>query len=71
MGLERDRHGLDSLLPRPANDLLQHMAVSAMYAVKIADAHNRRPEVGRNFFEFVKDFHRKEDFCDLPDGFAI
>ena len=41
-------------------DLLQHMAVSAMHTVKIADAHYCRPEVSRHFFEFVKDFHRKK-----------
>ena len=35
------------------------MAVSAMHAVKVADAHQRRAEVGRNFFEFVKDLHQK------------
>ena len=57
MGLERDRHGLGALLPRALHDLLEHVAVSAMHAVKVPDAHHRRAEVGRNVFEFVEDLH--------------
>ena len=57
MGLEGDRHRLGALLPRALHDFLEHVAVSAMHAVKVPDAHQRRAEVGGNILEFVEDLH--------------
>ncbi len=57
MGLECDRHGLGALLPRALHDFLEHVAVSAVHAVKVPDADHGRAEVCRNVFEFVEDMH--------------
>ena len=62
MGLEGDCHRLGALLPRAAHDLLQHVAVGAMHAVKVPDAHQRRAEAGGNILEFVEDLHQKLSF---------
>jgi hypothetical protein len=56
MGLERNRHRLGPLLPRPTHYLTQNVAVSTMYPVEVPDAYQRRSEVRRNLLEFVKDF---------------
>ena len=57
MGLEGDRHRLGALLPRPLNDLFEHVAMGAMDAVKVPDADQRRAEAGGDVLEFVEDMH--------------
>ena len=57
MRLEGHRHRLGPLLPRPLDDLFEHAAMGAMDAVKVPNAHQRRPEAGGNVLEFVEDMH--------------
>jgi len=55
MRLKRDGDGFGSSLPRPADNFAEHVRVRAVHAVKVAHAHQRRPKVRGNVFEFVKD----------------
>ena len=57
MRLEADCHRFGILLPRATHNFFEHMAMRAMNAVKVPDAHQRRAEAGGNFFEFVEDVH--------------
>ena len=41
----------------PPHNFAQHMRMRPVYAVKIANAHQRRPESLRNVLEFVKNLH--------------
>ena len=57
MRLEGDGDRLGVLLRARCARFPEHSAVRAMDAVKVAHADDRRAEVGRNVFEFVKDLH--------------
>ena len=59
MGFESNRHRPGALLSRATHDFLEHMTVSSMHAVKVADAHQRRPKGSGNILEFVEDLHLK------------
>ena len=57
MRLKRHRHRLRPALPRPRNDLSQHSRVGPVDPIKIPHAQQRRPVIGRNLVEFVKNLH--------------
>ena len=57
MRLKRNRYGLGSGSARPCNDFPQYMRMCPVHAIKIPHADQRGPEVSRNVFEFVKNFH--------------
>jgi hypothetical protein len=57
--LEGDSNRFGLLLSGPADNLLKHMAVCAMYTVEIADADDRRSKIGGDFGEFMKYLHQK------------
>ncbi len=44
---------------RPPHNFVKNRAVSAVHAVEVADADERRTEVVGNFVEFVKSLHRQ------------
>jgi len=58
MRFERDRYTLRPGSPRTGHDFRKHMGMRPVYAVEIAYADARGPEVGGNLVEFVKDLHR-------------
>src|ERR1700687_5880948 len=60
MRLKRYGNSLGSARPSPGNDLAQYVRMRAMHSVKVADADQRRAEVGGNVFEFVENLHRND-----------
>jgi len=59
MRFESNRRRPDTLRSRASHDFVEHMTVSSMHAVKIADAHQRRPKASGNILEFAEDLHLK------------
>jgi hypothetical protein len=57
MRFKRDRHRLGTVGPRTRDDFCQYMRVGSMHAVEVANGGERRPEIGRDFLEFMKDAH--------------
>ena len=57
MRFEGDGDGLPIFLPRPLDDLREHVDVRVMHAVKVPNAYERGTEVRGYFFEFVEDSH--------------
>src|SRR5947209_9263451 len=57
MRLESYRDGFAAASPSPGHNLMQHVRMSAMHAVKIPHADQRRTKAGRNFIECAKNLH--------------
>jgi hypothetical protein len=57
VGLKSNCHRFCQLLPCAICNVRQHPRVGEVYAVKIADGYNRRPEISRYVFQMMKSLH--------------
>ncbi len=68
MRLERNGNRFGALLFRAFDQVAQHLLMSAMHAIEVADAHYGGAKAGRYVFEFVENLHGLQPQKQIAQG---